>query len=435
MNLVLVESSIKAKTVNEHLCSLNMDDSHRCSFTSGRIFDFAMNDEHSWRVKNKQVVQYLESAIANAESIIALTDADDQGEYIAYQIAILADKYQKPVVKGDLVELTPVGIKNALNNTRDLDIKTVQKTHSERLVHLKIGQVGVNKGYGPTSIQELMTAEYLANSEMLEVTQDLVSGCPRWYLSDRESASQVVEVPIKPPSTFDLYVNALIDPATDLLTLEEEMQTLYENGLLSYSRTPANEWLPEAIDMVSDLVDSNGYIADKAHLASHTNVNVPHSAIYIVRPNSIGLRLSSLDLINEWTLASAGVSGSRAFKSNIPYPILNIHQGIAGGRFRAQPQLQTLVALREMNLYKPSTSAKISHKLAQKFFAYNARSMGSIKLSQAFASKELPDLKHYVSKRLNPLNELINSEITPSNLEVNPSIANKAFEELTHRGR
>ena len=434
MKLILVESSVKAKVVNDHLSRINMDDSYHCSFTSGRIFDFALNDEQSWRVRNKEVVLYLENAIAKSDSVIALTDADDQGEYIAYQIAILADKHNKSVVKGDLVELTEIGVKNALNNTRELDIKLVQKTHSERLVHLKIGQRGINKGYGPASIQELMAAEYLSTSETLEVTQDVVNGTPRSYLSSGQSTSQVVEVPINPPSTFDLYTNALISPSTDLLALETEMQTLYEHGLLSYTRTPANEWLPEAIDMVSSLIDSNGYIADKTHLASHTSVNVPHSAIYIVSPHCIGLRLRSVELINEFTLASAGVNDSRAFRSNIPYPILNIHQDIAGGRFRAPPQLQTLIALREMKLYKPSTSAKICHKLAEKFFVDDSLSMRNIQLGKAFTDRELPVLKHYVSNRLNPLNELINSEISQSNLEVNHSIANKAFEELTHRG-
>ncbi|MDA0146416.1 toprim domain-containing protein [Vibrio sp. RW] len=435
MHLVLVESSKKATIVNDHINALGLSSSYQCSFTAGRIFDFELNNHFNWSARNGETLAYLERMIQRCEMVIAMTDADEQGEYIAYQIAVIADRYNKETKKADLVELTSIGINRALNTLRELDIPIIQKTHSERLVHLKVGQMTIEHGFNVSSIHELMVTEYLATNDLINVLQEQDHSTTKYFLSRNTENFNVKELPLKPPSTFDVYTNALIDRSVDLVELEGELQCLYENGLLSYARTPSNEWLPEAVDHIDSLADANGYTSDSKFLESHTSVNVPHSALYIVKPNASALNLKSLALVSEWSLSIACPNGLRAFSSDVDSPILNLKHNMKTQRSRAHPQLQVLTALRDIDLFKPSTSAKISHKIATRYF--NGDHLIKPRLDKSrFCTKAIfPELTKYVEKRTNPLNVLINSEITSSNLEVNHSIAERTFVELTQKGR
>jgi len=435
MKLILVESSKKAKLVNERLRELDVHYDFHCSFTCGRLFDYKVTGASSLQVRNREVVNYLETVIARCDSVIAMTDADEQGEYIAYQVAVIADKFNKEVMKGDLIELTTFGVKKSLSNLRAIDIKTVQKAHSERLVNLKIAQMGIANGYGAVGIPELMTAEYLTKNNLVEVGSVTEHGNVFNFLTRGGKASAPKHVPVQPPSTFDIILNSMLQNKSDVVSICDEFQELYESGLLSYARTPSNEWLPDAVGAIEELVSACGYLVDHQLIQSNCSVDIPHSALYIVEPKSLGLRLNSLNLVSEWTLATLDRSEYRTYTSDVPYPIIsNLSSADLGPKKVAQSQVQTFLALKDLDLYKPSTGGAIAKKLANRFFNGPHLSVTEISKARNYTSKEFPELRNFVQQRQNPLNELINSEIKSSNLEVGNKIAETAFEALTHRG-
>ncbi|WP_249335271.1 hypothetical protein, partial [Vibrio parahaemolyticus] len=98
-----------------------------------------------------------------------MTDADEQGEYIAYQLQTIANQYGRSLVKADLSELSPLGIKTALSKVRPINLDVVAQAHTERLLNLKVANYGINQGIGPTSIHKLIVASHLMDTPTLNV--------------------------------------------------------------------------------------------------------------------------------------------------------------------------------------------------------------------------------------------------------------------------
>lgn len=117
MDLVILESASKSKVFARHIEALGLKSDFKVAFCGGRIFDWSVGQSNSeWSPVNPEINQYLQSIIAQSETIVAMTDKDEQGEFIAYQIANLAKG--KLVLKGDLSEISPSGVKQALSSVR-----------------------------------------------------------------------------------------------------------------------------------------------------------------------------------------------------------------------------------------------------------------------------------------------------------------------------
>jgi DNA topoisomerase-1 len=145
MNLVIVESPTKAKTIGKFLGS---DYTIRASM--GHVVDLpksklAIDIEHDFKplyeqvVEKKKIISELKAIAKSAKEIILATDPDREGEAIAFHVAqMLGDK------KGEFKrivfhEITKEAIENALKNPRKIDKNLVDAQTARRVLDRLVG--------------------------------------------------------------------------------------------------------------------------------------------------------------------------------------------------------------------------------------------------------------------------------------------------------
>ncbi|MFH1460924.1 MAG: type I DNA topoisomerase [Patescibacteria group bacterium] len=146
MNLVIVESPTKAKTINKYL---GRDYSVKSSY--GHIRDlpekkFGVDLKHDFKpeytilVKAKKIVKELRQVAQKAKLIILATDEDREGEAIAWHILQTLDSdkiknYQRIVFH----EITKKAIDQALKNPRQIDMDLVNAQQARRILDRIVG--------------------------------------------------------------------------------------------------------------------------------------------------------------------------------------------------------------------------------------------------------------------------------------------------------
>jgi len=145
MQLVIVESPTKAKTITKFLDKSYMVESSfghiRDLPTSVMGIDIDNNFEPSYKVpaKAKKTVSKLKELAKNADNVILATDEDREGEAIAWHLSealkLKADKADRIVFH----EITKGAIENALKNPRKLDMKLVDAQQARRVLDRLVG--------------------------------------------------------------------------------------------------------------------------------------------------------------------------------------------------------------------------------------------------------------------------------------------------------
>ncbi|GLQ22894.1 DNA topoisomerase 1 [Algimonas ampicilliniresistens] len=149
MNLVVVESPAKAKTIEKYLGS-----DYRVLASFGHVrdlpskngsvdpdADFAM----SWSVdtRSKKRIKDIEDALKNADKLILATDPDREGEAISWHLLELLGK--KKALKDKQVErvvfnaITKSSVLDAINNPRKLDQELVDAYLARRALDYLVG--------------------------------------------------------------------------------------------------------------------------------------------------------------------------------------------------------------------------------------------------------------------------------------------------------
>ncbi|MFA5195630.1 MAG: type I DNA topoisomerase [Bacteroidales bacterium] len=145
MNLVIVESPTKAKTIGRFL---GADFTIRASM--GHVVDLpksklAIDIEHDFKplyeqvAEKKKIISELKTLVKSAKEIILATDPDREGEAIAFHVAqMLGDK------KGEFKrivfhEITKEAIENALKTPRKIDKNLVDAQTARRVLDRLVG--------------------------------------------------------------------------------------------------------------------------------------------------------------------------------------------------------------------------------------------------------------------------------------------------------
>ncbi|MFH0987649.1 MAG: type I DNA topoisomerase [Patescibacteria group bacterium] len=153
MNLLIVESPTKAKTIQRFL-----EKDFTIRSTMGHIRDLpkstlgvdtAKNFEPHYVIprKAKKKISELKREAARAEKIILATDEDREGEAIAWHLVQILDTENKKQKKGEPLvferiafhEITPGAIKEALRNPRQIDIGLVNAQQARRVLDRLVG--------------------------------------------------------------------------------------------------------------------------------------------------------------------------------------------------------------------------------------------------------------------------------------------------------
>jgi DNA topoisomerase I len=143
MNLIIVESPTKAKTIANFL---NKD--YKLSASYGHIRDLpksklGINLENNFQpqyvipTKSRKTVNQLKKECQNADNVILATDEDREGEAIAFHLKEILnlDDYKRIVFH----EITKEAIKEALKNPRDIKIDLVDAQTARRVLDRIVG--------------------------------------------------------------------------------------------------------------------------------------------------------------------------------------------------------------------------------------------------------------------------------------------------------
>lgn len=145
MNLIIVESPTKAKTISKFL-----DKSYRVESSFGHIrdlptsklgIDIANDFEPQYVItdKAKKVVLALKTAAKKADSVILASDEDREGEAIAWHLLTALNLDEKNTQRIAFHEITKSAILEALAHPRPLDYNLVDAQQARRILDRLVG--------------------------------------------------------------------------------------------------------------------------------------------------------------------------------------------------------------------------------------------------------------------------------------------------------
>jgi DNA topoisomerase I len=149
MNLVIVESPTKAKTISRFLGT-----DYKVLSSYGHIRDLPksklgideekdFSPEYIIPVKAKKTVSELKKAAKDADTIILATDEDREGEAIAwhifYALGLNKSTNTKKIERIVFHEITKEAILEALKNSREIDLKMVDAQQARRVLDRLVG--------------------------------------------------------------------------------------------------------------------------------------------------------------------------------------------------------------------------------------------------------------------------------------------------------
>ena len=149
MNLVVVESPAKAKTINKYLGS-----DYTVLASYGHVRDLPAKDGSvrpdedfamSWDVdaKSAKRLSDIAEAAKNSDRIILATDPDREGEAISWHVLEVLQK--KKVLKDKKIErvvfnaITKSAVTEAMKNPRDIDMELVDAYLARRALDYLVG--------------------------------------------------------------------------------------------------------------------------------------------------------------------------------------------------------------------------------------------------------------------------------------------------------
>src|SRR3989339_1015022 len=148
MNLVIVESPTKAKTITRFLgrgFKVESSFGHIRDLPKSTLgIDVEKNFEPKYIIptRSRKAVNALKKLAGKAEKIILATDEDREGEAIAWHLISALDLEDKPEDKIERIvfhEITEKAIKEALKNPRGLDLKLVDAQQARRILDRLVG--------------------------------------------------------------------------------------------------------------------------------------------------------------------------------------------------------------------------------------------------------------------------------------------------------
>lgn len=145
MNLIIVESPTKAKTIKNYAGK-----DFKVISSKGHIIDLPEKElgidiENDFTpqfkpIKSKKsVISSIKKESANADNIYIATDPDREGEAIAYFINSVIEKDSSKIKRVLFYEITKKGIRNGLDNTRQIDQNLVNSQFTRRILDRLVG--------------------------------------------------------------------------------------------------------------------------------------------------------------------------------------------------------------------------------------------------------------------------------------------------------
>lgn len=341
MNLVIVESPAKAKTIEKYL---GRDYRVLASFGHVRDLpektlgvDVKKNYEPEYEIlsKAKKTIATLKDAVKKSDTVYLATDLDREGEAISWHLVAALNLSKKSGTKRIVFnEITKTAIEKAVKNPRDVDMKLVDAQQArrvlDRLVGYKLSPLlwrKVKKGLSAGRVQSVAVRLVVEKEREIKkfdpkefwilgvkLSQNNAELVFPAYLSEIDGKS-VNKYDIKtkseaeninkifPKANYDVlevkHNDSLRNPSAPFTTSTLQMeasrklgfspkqtmmlaQNLYEAGHITYMRTDSVNLSNEAVAAIKDVVMKNygqKYLDTKTYATKSKHAQEAHEAI------------------------------------------------------------------------------------------------------------------------------------------------------------
>ena len=344
MNLIIVESPTKIKTISKYL-----NNNYTIKASIGHIRDLPKSNKtaidikagfapHYEIIKGKEkVIDDLRESVGNSKEIILATDPDREGEAIAWHItqALNLKNSKSPKIKRIVFhEITKSAIEEALKHPRDIDIDLVKAQEARRVLDRLVGydlsgliwkkvRYGLSAGrvQSPAlriimererEIRSFVPENYwtIAGEFKTEHGSKIILTCDEQPKIEKEVKRiidiakknnwQVVDVSQteakrspKPP----FITSTLQQAASSRLSYSPSRtmsiaQKLYEQGLITYMRTDSVNLSKEALPQIYNTIEKQfgkEYLSPRAYATKSKSAQEAHEAI---RPTSAAQKIA-----------------------------------------------------------------------------------------------------------------------------------------------
>ena len=151
VNLLIVESASKAKTIQKYLNTIpELEKSGKWEVMAslGHVMDLPSKqmgiDFNTWKMtytpleKKRDLIKKIKSAAAKANAVYLASDPDREGEAIAHHLKSLVEPHKK-IVRVAFNEITKSAIKDAVLHPRDIDEQLVDAQETRRIMDRVVG--------------------------------------------------------------------------------------------------------------------------------------------------------------------------------------------------------------------------------------------------------------------------------------------------------
>lgn len=347
---VIVESPAKAKTILKHLKSIDNKTKWEVHATFGHLTDLPKKDaidfENNFMPKyevttdKKKHVKTLKASVAEATMVYLAADLDREGEAIAWQTQVVLKLKKGTYKRITFNEITESGIRNGLQNPRDIDYNLVDAQKGRRVIdrlygydttstlwkYFKNGSNVLSAGRVQSAVLKILVdkerdiAKYLPESNW-EFKADLkmneLSFIATHVCDENQSESMITKTlnamgscfsladvvikerrssPGKPFTTSTLQQEAYSTLSMSTQKSMKIAQDLYENGLITYMRTDSIMISHEAMDMIKTYVADDNYFQDRNATAKNKkNAQEAHECIRPTKLDAVHELLDSSD--------------------------------------------------------------------------------------------------------------------------------------------
>lgn len=359
MNLVIVESPTKSKTVSKFL-----GDGFSVRASVGHVRDLPKSNKKAIDVEGGFIPHYeidkdkndiledLKNIAAKSDEVYLATDPDREGEAIAWHVSeVLGLKNPKRIV---FHEITKDAIKEALEHPRKLDLKLIKAQEARRILDRLVGYdlsgliwKKVRYGLSAGRVQSpalriiverereirvfksetyyIVSADVFGNNKTVfrvtctqepqdfKIVEKIIekSKAGSWFVKDI-TESAVKRSPRSPFTTSTLQQTASSRLGFSPSRTMGIAQKLYEQGLITYMRTDSVNLASSAQEQIVGLIEKiygKEYVEPRTYKTKSKNAQEAHEAI---RPTNAGQESAGSNedqkklyrLIRERTIAS-----------------------------------------------------------------------------------------------------------------------------------
>lgn len=233
-----------------------------------------------WSPTRPSVFEAVKQAVEGASRIFVATDYDDAGEFIAWQIAKSFPEHKNKMARVRFRDMSPESVMNAVAAAKfpiTLDNEVVSGVIDRRVFDRLTGfQKGQQKGEVIGRVQTplmKLLSDYKGPAGEVRYQIDDAEG--PWLIKvllDQKLIDRASKVPfllaesglkvtpsgskntgkVKQKNYFEFLHDLSINLGLDVPDVGDKIQSLYEEGELSYSRTDSRELSEEAVDYALD---------------------------------------------------------------------------------------------------------------------------------------------------------------------------------------